>query len=168
MAKFINPLKNNEECEKIAKSAFQGVLCMTEDNLPYAVPINHAYQDGVFYFHCGSSGKKLDTIEKNPNVTYVINRYYGDQEKFAQSLKCHGCWESLLATGKARVVTKKAELVSAFDTFMSFYGREKVEHSQKFFDETKMILIDVEKMTVRKEYEDGRTEYLAWEPDRRG
>jgi uncharacterized protein len=165
MKKPFQPVKSNAECERIINGTFQGVLCMAENNEPYALPINHAYRDGKFYFHSAAAGRKLDVINKNPNVTYVINRYYGDSENLGKSLKCHGLWESVIAYGKAKVITEREELLSTFKTFMAYYGRTDIQHSEDLFGKTKTIVIEVEKMTARREDEDERTDFWYWEKD---
>jgi nitroimidazol reductase NimA-like FMN-containing flavoprotein (pyridoxamine 5'-phosphate oxidase superfamily) len=163
MSKPIIPIKSNAECEKIIQGTFQGVLCMAENNEPYALPINHAYRDGKFYFHCAASGKKLDVINANPNVTYIISKYYGDPEHFKDSLKCHGFWESVIVYGKARVITDVEELNSTFRTFMAYYGNEDFTPGEHTFETTRAIVIEVEKMTARREYEDHKADYWYWE-----
>ncbi len=163
MNKDYNPVKSNEECEKIIKGAFQGVLCMADNDEPYAVPINHAYEDGKFYFHCAASGRKLDIIQKNPRVTYLISKYYGPPADYEKSLKCHGFWESVIACGKARVIENEAELRAAFQTFMAYYGEADFEPGEDTFEKTRAILVEVESMTGRREYEEGKTEYWYWD-----
>ena len=37
---------NNEECEAIIKGSYHGVLSFSHESEPYAVPVNHAYEDG--------------------------------------------------------------------------------------------------------------------------
>jgi uncharacterized protein len=103
-----HPVKSNEECERIIAGTYQGVLSMSLDHEPYALPLNHAYRDGRFYFHCANSGRKLDVIRRNPKVAYVINKYYGDSAELARAMKCHGHWESVIACGSARVVSDDA------------------------------------------------------------
>ena len=109
MKEQFHPVRDNEECERIIQGTYQGVLAMTVGDEPYAVPLNHAYREGRFYFHCASSGQKLDAIRQNPSVAYVIKRYYGDSAELAKSMKCHGHWESVIAYGRARVVSEKRE-----------------------------------------------------------
>jgi hypothetical protein len=163
MGKPINPVKNNQECEKMISGSFQGVLSMADDNEPYAVPINHAYWNGKFYFHCAVSGKKTDIINKNPNVCYVINKYFGEPQNLAKGLKCHGCWESVLAYGKARVITEKEELVAAFKAFMKYYGNDDYQVKAESLATTRIIVIEVDKMTARREHADRKVEYWYWE-----
>ena len=57
--------RSNEECEGIIKGSYHGVLSFSHGNKPYAVPLNHAYEDGKFYFHCAVGGKRLILLKKN-------------------------------------------------------------------------------------------------------
>jgi nitroimidazol reductase NimA-like FMN-containing flavoprotein (pyridoxamine 5'-phosphate oxidase superfamily) len=43
--KIIPTERNNEECEGIIKGTYHGVLSFSHESEPYAVPINHAYED---------------------------------------------------------------------------------------------------------------------------
>ena len=42
--------RNNQQCERIIEGTYQGLLVVCHDSEPYAVPMNHAYEDGRFYF----------------------------------------------------------------------------------------------------------------------
>jgi hypothetical protein len=163
MKEQYHPVRSNEECERIIAGTYQGVLAMTVADRPYALPLNHAYRDGRFYFHCANAGQKLETIRQNPHVTYVINRYYGDSAELAKAMKCHGHWESVIAYGMARVVSEKEELISTFRTFMAYYGQGDYQHGDELLSKTNVIVIEVERMTARREYDEFRTDYWTWE-----
>ena len=163
MQKNINFEKNNEECEKIIANTFQGLLVLANDNEPYAVPINHGYKDGSFYFHCGMTGKKIDFIRKNPRVSYVISKYFGKPEDRMKSMKCHGSWESLIVYGTAKIIEEREEHRQAFKIFMEYYGNPKFEPSAEAHARTRIIKVTAEKMTARREGSDKKTEYFLWE-----
>jgi nitroimidazol reductase NimA-like FMN-containing flavoprotein (pyridoxamine 5'-phosphate oxidase superfamily) len=162
MKEDCKPVHNNIECEKIIIETYNGILVMCNNNEPYAVPINHAYENGCFYFHGAPHGTKLDTIRKNSSVVYVITKYCGKPEDFQKSMKCHGHWESIIAYGNAKIAENKDEYRDAFKRFMKYYGRNDFEPSESSYSKTKMILIEVEKMTARREYEKSKTEYFIW------
>ena len=160
-----DPVKDNEECERIVRGTYQGVLSMSVDDEPYALPLNHAYVDGRFYFHCANAGRKLEVIKRNPRVTYVISKYYGDSAELAKALKCHGDWESIVAQGRARIVSEDAELIADMRTYMAYYGHGDYQHGDDLLGRTRMIVVDVERMTARREYEDNKTDYWYWEKE---
>jgi len=160
-----HPVRDNAECERIIHGSYQGVLAMSVDDEPYALPLNHAYQDGRFYFHCANSGQKLETIRRNPQVAYVINKYYGDSAELAKAMKCHGHWESVIAYGRARIVSEREELIRTFRVFMAYYGQGDYQHGDELLLKTNVIVIDVDRMTARREYDEFRTDYWTWEKE---
>jgi nitroimidazol reductase NimA-like FMN-containing flavoprotein (pyridoxamine 5'-phosphate oxidase superfamily) len=151
MAKPIEPIPNNEECERTLKGSCTGILVMCHDEEPYAVPINHAYSDGRLYFHCAATGRKLDMIRANPNVCYVVNRYFGDLSDFTDGVRCHGNWESVIAYGKARVIDDPDELRDAFSKFMAYYSPTAFEPGEDSVRTTRAIVVEVKSMTARRE-----------------
>lgn len=173
--KPIQPLPNNAECERILTSSFSGVLVMSRDDEPYAVPLNHAYVDGELYFHCALQGRKLDMIRANSRVCYTVNHYFGDPADFKDGVRCHGDWESVIAYGSARVVDDPQELRSAFKTYMRYYSPMQVDISKELFAKTRAIIMTVTSMTARHEVPregfDRRTgdgtvdiSYWSWSP----
>ena len=157
------PVRNNEECERMITGTYQGVLVMCGDREPYAVPMNHAYQAGRFTFHCAPFGEKLDLIRSNPRVAYVITHYWGRPEDRGRSLKCHGCWASVIARGTARVIEDREELREAFKRFQAYHGKVSFEPSEKALLETRAIVLDVERMTARRENDRKEAEFYTWE-----
>jgi len=160
-----HPVRNNHECESIIRGTYQGVLSMAAGDEPYALPLNHAFVDGRFYFHCANEGRKLGVIARNPQVMYLISKYYGDPAELAVAMKCHGHWESVIAEGSARIVEEDAELIACMKTYMAFYGHGDYQHGDDLLGRTKMIVVDVERMTARREYDEFRTDYWTWEPE---
>ena len=47
---LIEPILNVAACEKILENTHEGTLATCHENIPYAVPMNHAYVDGKFFF----------------------------------------------------------------------------------------------------------------------
>ncbi len=176
MAKPIKPKPNNAECERILKGSYSGILSMCHDEEPYAVPINHAYLDGKLYFHCGATGRKLDMIRANPRVCYVVNNYYGDPANFADGVRCHGDWESVIVYGNARVIDDPEELRSAFTTFINYYSPTYFKPDENSVKTTKIIIVEIKYMTARREVPqegfnrktgEGKVDidYWSWSPE---
>ena len=151
MAKPIEPIPNNAECERILTDSYSGILVMCQDEEPYAVPINHAYSDGKLYFHCAPTGRKLDMIRAKPRVCYVVKKYLGDPAHLTDGVICHGDWESVIAYGKARVIDDRQELREAFSAFMNYYSPTYFKPTERSLETTRAIIIEVESMTARRE-----------------
>lgn len=161
----IEPVHNNAACEAVLDGTHHGTLVMCHDSEPYAVPINHAFVDGKFYFHCALRGRKLDMIRQNPNVVYVVSKHHSRPGETPEDGRCHGHWESLLAYGTACIIEDLDGKADAFRAFMSCYGRPDYEMSEQARTETSAIVIDVTSMTVRAELVKRSPEYWLWLPE---
>jgi nitroimidazol reductase NimA-like FMN-containing flavoprotein (pyridoxamine 5'-phosphate oxidase superfamily) len=164
MKEDYRPVVDNKRCEDMLKGTYHGVLVMCSDNKPYAVPMNHGYVQGRFIFHCAKEGRKLDVIRANPLVTYVVKNYYGTDEDFQDSMRCHGQWESVIASGRAHVVEEREALEEAFKSFMAYYDKPDYKVTDKACENTGAIIIDVDEMTARRESADKKTEFFIWKP----
>jgi len=160
----IEPVLNNAACEEVLQDTFTGTLVMCHENTPYAVPLNHAFVDGRFYFHCGLRGRKIDMIKQNPNVVYVVNKLQSAPDQMPQDRRCHGPWQSLVAYGTARVVEDNDEKAAAFKAFMGQYGVPDYQMTEQALTQTSGIIIEVSSMTVRSELVRGQNEYWLWLP----
>jgi len=163
MAKPIQPVPNNAECERMLTACSAGVLVMCREAEPYAVPMNHAYAAGKLYFHCALTGQKLDMIRANPAACYVVNSYFGEPGALADSRKCHGNWESVIAYGRARVVEDREELRQAFLIFGKYFN-PSFELGADALDTTSAIIVEVDSMTARRELPGEGVEYYSWTP----
>jgi len=162
--KLIEPVLNNAACEKIIRDTYEGTLVMCQENMPYAVPINHAFVDGKFLFHCAIRGRKLDVIRQNPNVAYVISKYYGSHKDLQSPKCCHGPWESILAHGTARIVEDINAKAAIFAAFMKYHGND-FKMTEEGSERTLAIIMDVTSMTARSEMVRAKKEYWLWLPE---
>ena len=67
---------SDEKCVEILTNEPRGVLALYGENgYPYALPLDHLYDDGKLYFHCAAEGHKIDAIKENEwalNINSVI------------------------------------------------------------------------------------------------
>lgn len=59
---------------RLLAAAEMGVLSMvTPDGKGYGIPVNFVWDgDASIYFHCATRGKKIESMRKNPNVSFCI------------------------------------------------------------------------------------------------
>ncbi len=153
---------NNGQCEAIIEGTHHGVLSFSHQDAPYAVPMNHAYENGRFLFHCAIGGKKIEYIKKTPSVVYTIMKYYGSPEELRYRPGCHGKWESIIAYGTARYIEEPERLKEVFVRFMRYYGKHHYEPKVSSLLDTRAIVMEVENMTARRELENKTTEFFEW------
>ncbi len=161
MPKPIEPTPNNAECERMLRTMDVGVLVMCQDDVPYAVPMNHAFAEGKLFFHCAPTGRKLDVLRANPQVCYVVEQRLGE----GNGERCHADWESVIAYGTARVVESPEELRTAFFIFGRHY-RPDFEVKESSLQTTRAIIMEVTSMTARREVAEQPVVYWSWSPTR--
>jgi uncharacterized protein len=146
------------EMEQILKNAEVGRLALCEDATPYIIPLNFAYIQGKIGFHCDWKGKKLDLIAKNPRCCFEVDEYTGEVGYHYDTL-CHLNYDSVLATGKARIEKDPEAVWQFFQSLHYKYKeiyRKPLENGGKIFDRKRVnecacIVIDVEELTGRRE-----------------
>ncbi|SFL70043.1 pyridoxamine 5'-phosphate oxidase family protein [Pelosinus propionicus] len=100
---------NSERTRIILKTAFYGVLStVSEDGMPYGVPLNHVLADNKLYFHCTVKGHKLENILHNSKACFTV---VGDTKMLLEIFTAH--FESVIAFGTVRILKEPVDVARA-------------------------------------------------------
>ncbi|MHB8061098.1 MAG: pyridoxamine 5'-phosphate oxidase family protein [Ruminiclostridium sp.] len=117
---------DKEKIETFLLQERTGVLGMTSESYPYAVPVNYVWYNGSVYFHGMGSGKKDSIISKNPLVCFTIYKEHGT---VTDPVPCHAdtSYMSVMLFGMVEKLTDSEEsavvLQKLLDKFMpNFYN----------------------------------------------
>jgi nitroimidazol reductase NimA-like FMN-containing flavoprotein (pyridoxamine 5'-phosphate oxidase superfamily) len=106
------------------EACFVGMV--DENNMPYTLPFNFGYRDGILYIHSGPKGRKLDILKNNPHVCVAMST---DHEMYHQSedVACsYGMkYKSILIKGKAEFLTDIEDKVLALSVVMKQYTKRE-------------------------------------------
>lgn len=80
---------SEKHIDEILRRVGFGHLGCSRNNVPYVVPVNFAYSDGLIYLYT-TEGKKADIIDDNPNVCLQAEEVVSNQE-----------WQSVIVDGVA-------------------------------------------------------------------
>ncbi len=137
-----------EECKKILKEEWRGVLALLgDDDYPYAVPINFYYEEpeNKIYFHGGGEGHKIDAVKKYDKASFCV---------YDKGFRKEGDWalhiKSVVAFGKIRIVEERDLTLSVCRKLGLKYAPdpEYVEQEIKqHFARTVCLELSVEHMT---------------------
>ena len=102
---------SDEKCVEILTNEPRGVLALYGENgYPYALPLDHLYDDGKLYFHCAAEGHKIDAIKANPHASYcVMDEGFRKEGEWALNIT------SVVVFGRIRFVTDP-ELITKIGT----------------------------------------------------
>jgi len=140
-------LLSKGETEAILSRGKTGVLGICSSNdYPYTVPLNYAYRNSKIYFHCAEEGQKIDGIKDNNRVSFTVI----DKDEIAEELFTT-LYRSVIAFGKARIVTDETEKRNALQWLIEKYTpnhiREGQEEIENKLHRTGIVEIEIEHMT---------------------
>jgi uncharacterized protein len=93
-----------------------------DDDMPYVVPFNFGYKDGVIYLHSAQEGMKIDILKKNPKVCVVFStdhKLHHQSEQVACSYSMH--YRSVQAFGEVEFINDIEQKVEILNIVMANY-----------------------------------------------
>jgi len=143
-------IKDENTIESIIKRATVCRIGLSENNVPYIVPLIFGYKDNCLYFHSAREGKKIDMIGSNNGVCFEIdidNEIVKGEEACGWSMKYY----SVIGFGKAFLVEGFEEKREALDIIMEHYsGKLPFEYSEEAVNNAAIIKVKIERMTGKK------------------
>lgn len=114
---------SEKEIDAILARGSAGTLAVLGDEgWPYAVPLSYVYHKGRLYFHCASSGHKLDAVRACDKASFcVIDRNDVVPAAFTT------CYRSAIVFGRARIVEDPAERMDAMRALAAKYSPHESE-----------------------------------------
>lgn len=142
--------------EEFLFKARTGVIGISGDRYPYCVPVNYIWKNGAVYFHGLSSGKKVQLLESNPDVSFTVYEEFGTVK---DQMPCHAdtSYRSVMLFGRVEKIenfNESAEALQAIlDKFMPGFYRDKISsqlaeryrstHDNKAVAVYKIIPVDI-------------------------
>lgn len=144
-------IKDTGEMEKILQAALVCRIALADGDKPYVVPVNFGYREGCLYFHCATTGKKLDIIKKNPNICFEAD---ADVELIKGQDPCRDWsmkYRSVIGFGRACILEDPDEKTEGLEVLMSHYsGQETHEYDDSIFRRVAVVKIEIDTMTGKK------------------
>lgn len=141
-----------EEILRIMDSCKVLSLGMSQDDMPYVVPLNFGYEvqaDGrtVIFLHCANSGKKLDIVQSNPKVCFEMNCGH---KLVTGGTACEYSYDykSVIGFGTASILNTVPEKSAGLMAIMRQQtGRDEFTFAEKHLAAVTVIKIDVSALT---------------------
>ncbi len=143
-------IKDKIEIETIIKRAQVCRIGLSEDNMPYIIPVNYGFRNNCLYIHSASEGKKIDIIKKNNNICFEIDL---DHELSISDVQCTSSmkYRSVIGFGKAKIIENLQEKQEALDIILDHYSPNSIaNYNEKLIKKLAVIKIIIEKMTGKK------------------
>lgn len=142
-------ISSDNEIRNILNHAQICHLALSSENQPYIVPLYFGYHKNRLYFHSAPEGKKLDIIQKNPNVCFSVST---DVEMVPGATPCQwqSRYRSVTGFGAASVIHSERDKKKALDIIMSRYAEGPFEYDRKSLSRCVIIQINIHSMTGKK------------------
>ena len=138
-----------KEIEKILQESTVCRLAMVDEDKPYMVPLNFGYRDGYLFFHSAKEGRKIDVIQKNPNVCFEVDQLI--KFKKAKTACDWGVeYKSVIGSGRAQLLDKLDEKIAALNVIMSHYSDRTFDYPDEALEKTLVIKVQIECMTGKQ------------------
>jgi len=122
---------------------------MVDEDKPYMVPLNFGYRDGYLFFHSAKEGRKIDVIQKNPNVCFEVDQLI--KFKKAKTACDWGVeYNSVIGSGRAQLLDKLDEKIVALNVIMSHYSDRTFDYPDEALEKTLVIKVQIERMTGKQ------------------
>ena len=144
-------IQNREEIDKIIRACKTCFLAMSDNDLPYVLPMNFALDGDSVILHSAQSGRMWETLKKNQNV--CINWTLGEDLAW-QDVKV-GCSyrvksKSVLVEGKVEFIDDFDEKTRCMNLMMSQYSDREFKFSKPAIENVGIIKVVIEKITAKE------------------
>jgi nitroimidazol reductase NimA-like FMN-containing flavoprotein (pyridoxamine 5'-phosphate oxidase superfamily) len=142
-------IHDRDEIETIIRESLVCHLALSDDNLPYVVPLCFGYEDNTLYFHSATEGRKVKILEKNANVCFefaIDHEVVQDERPCRWSMK----YRSVVGFGKGSLVENLQEKKKGLDAIMKHYAGRSFEYVEPATEGIVIIKVEIESMTGKK------------------
>jgi len=144
--------KDQELIEAIIRSCeicFAGVV--TPENVPYVLPMNFGYKDGIIYLHSAPTGRVITALENNPNICITFST---DHELVFQHPQVACSYrmksKSVVAFGKVNFIEDMDQKREALNIIMKQYSDKEFNYSEPAIRNVKIWVIPVEEISCKE------------------
>jgi len=142
-------IKDTIEIESIINRSPVCRIALSENGLPYMIPVCFGYSNKSLYFHSTNAGKKIDMIKKNNNVCFEFDTYEG---VITNGNPCD--WDerykSVIGYGKAYFIEGSHEKKNALNIILRHYSDELFTFPENSIKNVKVIKVEIEKITGKR------------------
>jgi nitroimidazol reductase NimA-like FMN-containing flavoprotein (pyridoxamine 5'-phosphate oxidase superfamily) len=142
---------DRKEIDSILKQCKTCWVAMSENEVPYVLPMNFAMDGDRVILHSAQYGRMLETIKKNPKV--CINWTLGEElawqdEKVGCSYRVKS--KSVIVEGTAEIVEDFSEKERIIKQFMTQYSDLPFKFNEPAIRNVGILLVPIEKLSAKE------------------
>jgi len=129
-----------------------------DDDYPYAVPVNYAYDGNAIYIHCARQGHKIDSIVRNSKCSMcVVDKDEVVPEEFTSYFR------SVIVFGRAEIIDDERQRLYALRLLCYKYspGVDSAAEIGRFLESVCIVRIGIDRITGKEAIELTRQRNVA-------
>lgn len=137
---------------ELAKIIRQGRVCrlaLAAEPVPYIVPLNYGYRDGILYFHSAAGGRKIELLWQNPLVGFEIDIDLGIIEG-EQACNWGASYRSVIGQGRIEFLSTAEEKRRALDAIMAQYSDGDFDYPAAAIEKTAVYRLVIAEMSGKR------------------
>lgn len=158
--KQIFEIKDKTVINTMMLKAEYGTLALCSNETPYSIPVNFVHEEDVVYFHGSLSGRKMKTLQANPNVSFSIVENFSLIASYFSSTEGLACpatqfFKSIVIDGEVSMVKSRDEKMNAMTLLMQKLqpegGYKPFEDGiyEKMLNATAVLRIDIKELRAK-------------------
>lgn len=142
-------ITSKEEIDEILHLGKVMRLALSDDNMPFLVPVFYAYDGISLYFHSAKAGSKIDILKKNNNVCFEVSV---DQGIVESDMACdfEAKHRTVIGFGKTTFVESEEEKIAVLDRIVAQFTTQKFEYPKNNLNVTAVIRIEITSIKGKK------------------
>ena len=148
-SKIITKQSELEEIINLSEVCYMAMV--DENNMPYNLPFNFAYEDNVLYFHSAPFGRKINILKSKPDVSIVFGighelHHHDIDVGCSYSMK----FKSVLVSGKAEFTDDIDQKTIWMNKIMQKYTQRDFSYSMPAIKNVACFRVVIEKISGKK------------------
>ena len=137
----------------LAQCAVGRLGTVGREGYPMVKPLNFVYHEGRIYFHSARKGEKIEDIKRDERVCFEVDLPLAFVRGEGSPCKADYRYQSVICTGRARLVEESREKLAALKALMEKYQPEGGygDFPEEKVALTAVIRIDVLTMTGKQD-----------------
>ena len=145
-------IEEKEQIEKVIRECKLCFVGMADENaVPYVLPMNFGYDNGVIYLHSAQTGRSISTLGKNPQICITFCTYpelIHQHPEVACSYRMKA--ESVVCEGKIEFEADFVEKEKALNIIMRQYSDKTFKYSVPAVNNVKIWKLKIEKVMAKE------------------
>jgi len=143
-------IKNVVQLSQVIKKCQVCRLGLSQDNVPYIVPVSFGYDGEFIYFHSAKDGKKMDILSINNKVCFEFESGVEIISNEDKPCSWSFSFQSVIGFGKAEEFSSREDKITGLKRIMEQYSDKKWDFSKIPLDSVRVWAINIDNMTGKQ------------------